>query len=317
MPQVHFFLLAILMPAYISLPAPEIHRPRIVADLHAGLPSQAIRQPGPHRIYKTSDTNAPFFSQLMQSDFRPSAQTEWAFQQPAWRNGWIYGAAALLLAAIVYIIHRLRINHILATEKVRSRIARDLHDDMGSTLTSINIMSTMAQKSAARGDHDKTREFLGKIGESTTRMMESMDDIVWSINPLNDSTPRVIARMREFTTGMLEARGIGFTFNIDEQIYHRKLQLDNRHDFFMIYKESITNIAKYAQCTFADIRIQLRKGQLVLRVQDNGAGFDVKAAGDGDGLMNMQRRAYRMNGQFSIQSQIGKGTVVTLMFPTT
>ncbi len=80
-------------------------------------------------------------------------------------------------------MHRLRINHILATEKVRSRIARDLHDDMGSTLTSINIMSAMAQKSAARGELETTREFLAKIGESTTRMMESMDDIVWSINP--------------------------------------------------------------------------------------------------------------------------------------
>ncbi|MGE7773575.1 sensor histidine kinase [Chitinophaga sp. NPDC101104] len=231
--------------------------------------------------------------------------------------GWFYAVLALALAAVVYAIHRLRVNHILATEKVRSRIARDLHDDMGSTLTSINIMSAMAQKSAGRGELEKTREFLAKIGDSTTRMMESMDDIVWSINPHNDSTPRVIARMREFTTGVLEARGIGFSFNIDEKIYSRKLRLENRHDFFMIYKESITNIAKYAQCTFADVRIQLRKGQLVLRVQDNGVGFDVKEAGDGDGLMNMQRRAYRMNGQFSIQSQMGKGTVVTLMFPTT
>ncbi|WP_109694895.1 sensor histidine kinase [Chitinophaga deserti] len=238
-------------------------------------------------------------------------------QKPIWQKGWFYGVVALLLTGIVYGVHRLRINHILATEKVRSRIARDLHDDMGSTLTSINIMSSMAGKSADRGDMVKTRDFISKIGESTTRMMESMDDIVWSINPLNDSTPRVIARMREFTTSVLEARGIGFSFTIDDKIYNRKLQLENRHDFFMIYKETITNIAKYAQCTFADIRIQLRKGQLVLRVQDNGVGFNVNEAGDGDGLMNMQRRAYRMNGQFSIQSQLGKGTVVTLMFPTT
>lgn len=322
MPQRSRILLALLLPVAtyslaLARPVPESFRQGPENALWSAPPVQRPPFKNPKLIHEHEEKTLPLYSSLSQSDNLPVAQIEWAFQQPAWRKGWFYGAAALLLAAIVYSFHRLRINHILATEKVRSRIARDLHDDMGSTLTSINIMSNMAQKSAARGDLDKTREFLAKIGESTTRMMESMDDIVWSINPLNDSTPRVIARMREFTTGVLEARGIGFAFTIDEKIYHRKLQLDNRHDFFMIYKETITNIAKYAQCTFADVRIQLRKGQLVLRVQDNGLGFNVQEAGDGDGLMNMQRRAYRMNGQFSIQSQLGKGTVVTLMFPTT
>ena len=236
--------------------------------------------------------------------------------RPLWQKGWFFAAAALLLSGVVYGIHRLRVNRILATERVRRRIARDLHDDMGSTLTSINIMSAMARRNAEKNEMEKTQDFLVKIGESTTRMMESMDDIVWSINPLNDNMQRVIARMREFTTGVLEARQISFTFSINEKIYNRKLRLENRHDFFMIYKEAITNIAKYADCSFVDIRVQLRKGQLVLRVQDNGVGFDVSGAGEGDGLMNMQRRAYRMNGQLSIQSQAGKGTVITLMFPT-
>ncbi|MGX5820059.1 sensor histidine kinase [Chitinophaga lutea] len=237
--------------------------------------------------------------------------------RPIWQKGWFYGVAALLVIGLIYGVHRMRVHNIIASEKVRSRIARDLHDDIGSTLTSINIMSSMARRNADQENHGKTREFLVKIGDSTTRMMESMDDIVWSINPLNDNTQRVIARMREFTTGMLEAREIAFSFQVDERVYSRKLRLESRHDFFMIYKEAITNIAKYAQCSFADVRMQLRSGRLVLRVQDNGIGFNVAEAGEGDGLMNMQRRAQRMNGQLSIQSQIGKGTVITLMFPTT
>lgn len=236
---------------------------------------------------------------------------------PLWHKGWSYAVLMLLLAGAIYAVHCLRVNHILSTERIRRRIARDLHDDIGSTLTSINIMSAMARRSADKDDIVKTQEFLVKISESTTRMMESMDDIVWSINPLNDNTQQVIARMREFTTGMLEARQIGFSFMIDDKIYQRKLPLESRHDFFMIYKEAVTNIAKYAQCSFTDIRVQLRKGQLVLRVQDDGVGFNVNEAGEGDGLTNMQRRAFRMNGQLSIQSQTGKGTVVTLMFPVT
>lgn len=236
---------------------------------------------------------------------------------PIWQKGWFYGLIILLIAGIIYLIHRIRVNRIMSTEKVRRRIARDLHDDMGSTLTSINIMSAMARRNAAQEDLAKTQEFLVKIGDSTTRMMESMDDIVWSINPMNDNLQRVIARMREFTTGVLEGRQIAFTFSIDDKIFNRRLQLESRHDFFMIYKEAITNIAKYAQCTFVDIRIQLRKGKLVLRVQDNGVGFDVNDANEGDGLMNMERRAHRMKGHLNIQSQPGKGTVITLMFPTT
>ncbi len=245
------------------------------------------------------------------------AGTATGIGKPLWQKGWFYAVVALLVAAAAFLLQSLRVNKMMTAEQVRRRIARDLHDDMGSALTSINIMSSMARLSAEKSDLAKTQEFLVKIGESTTRMMESMDDIVWSINPLNDSTQHIIARMREFTTGMLEARQIGFSFLVDEKIFTRKLHLENRHDFFMIYKEAVTNIAKYAQCTFADIRVQLRKGQLVLRVQDNGVGFNIGEAGEGDGLMNMQRRAYRMNGQLSIQSQLGKGTVVILMFSTT
>lgn len=237
-------------------------------------------------------------------------------EKPLWKKGWFYAAIALLIAGIIYVIHRIRVNRILATEKVRRRIARDLHDDIGSTLTSINIMSAMARRNAEQ-DLPKTQEFLHKIGESTTQMMESMDDIVWSINPMNDNLQRVIARMLEFTTGMLEARQIAFSFVVDEKIYQQKLKLESRHDFFMIYKEAINNMAKYSQCKFADIRVQLRRGQLVLRVQDDGVGFDMTIEKDGDGLLNMQRRAYRMRGHLNVQSQPGKGTVITLMFPTT
>ncbi|WP_295127545.1 two-component regulator propeller domain-containing protein [uncultured Chitinophaga sp.] len=235
--------------------------------------------------------------------------------RPYYRQWWFFGLILLTLGALSYLAYRLRINRLLATEKVRRRIARDLHDDMGSTLTSINIMTTVAKRHVQK-DTDKTEEFLIKIGDSTTRMMESMDDIVWSINPNNDNMHMIVARMREFTTSMFEPKEIGFTFHVDEQVYNLKLTLESRHDFFMIFKESINNIAKHAQCSFVEIDIKYKKRVLVMQVTDNGQGFE-QTTGDGDGLFNMQRRAQRMKGSLEIQSRPGNGTRICLRFTTT
>ncbi|MCK7558048.1 histidine kinase [Chitinophaga sedimenti] len=222
----------------------------------------------------------------------------------------------LLIAGLTYLGYRIRINRLLATEKVRRRIARDLHDDMGSTLTSINIMTTMAKRNVQENTQ-KTEDFLSKIGESTTRMMESMDDIVWSINPNNDNMPMILARMREFTTSLFEARGINFSFHADEQVMLLKLNLESRHDFFMIFKESVNNIAKHAQATHVDIVITYKKKTLYMQVKDNGKGFQPTVQGEGDGLFNMQRRAQRMKGSLDIASAPDSGTRISLRFVTT
>ncbi|UYQ92386.1 histidine kinase [Chitinophaga horti] len=235
---------------------------------------------------------------------------------PYYRQWWFFMLILMLIAGLAYLGYRIRINRLIATEQVRRRIARDLHDDMGSTLTSINIMTTMAKRNV-RQDNQKTEDFLLKIGESTTRMMESMDDIVWSINPNNDNMPIILARMREFTTSMFEAREIGFTFHADEAVQHLKLTLESRHDFFMIFKEAINNIAKHAQATHVDIIIDYKKKTLIMQVKDNGHGFKPGSNSDGDGLFNMQRRAQRMRGSLEIASAPGSGTRICLRFPTT
>ena len=110
-------------------------------------------------------------------------------------------------------------------EKVRRRIARDLHDDMGSTLSTINILSEMA-KMKVNSDTGKTKEYIDKISDNSSRMMEAMDDIVWSINPMNDSMQKVVARMREFATGVFEAKNIEYSFKVDEAVHDLKLDME-------------------------------------------------------------------------------------------
>ena len=233
---------------------------------------------------------------------------------PFWRTWWFMALIALSIASLIYTLHRLRVQRLLAMEKVRTRIARDLHDDMGSTLSTINILSTMARMKV-RGDVAKTEELLEKISDNSSRMMEAMDDIVWSINPMNDTMQRITARMREFATGVLEAKNIEFTFRVDELVQDLKLDMEARRDLFLIFKEAVNNLAKYSQCRHAAIDIYIQKNKLLLTISDDGIGFDVLHCDGGNGLINMQQRAQSINGKLSIDSKPGAGASIVLEVP--
>ncbi|WEK36882.1 MAG: two-component regulator propeller domain-containing protein [Candidatus Pseudobacter hemicellulosilyticus] len=235
---------------------------------------------------------------------------------PFWQTWWFITLIGMAVAAVIYGIHRIRVNRLLDMEKVRTRIARDLHDDMGSTLSTINILSEMAKMKVTK-DVEKTSEYLNKISDNSSRMMEAMDDIVWSINPMNDSMQRVTARMREFATGVLEARNIDVNFRVDDEIVDLKLDMEARRDIFLIFKEAVNNLAKYAQCRNATIDISVNRHTLLMKIQDDGIGFDVQSADSGNGLINMKKRAQSLNGQLKVDSVPGAGTRVVLEVPLT
>lgn len=233
---------------------------------------------------------------------------------PFWRTYWFISTVFFIIALCIYVVHRLRVNKLLAVEKVRNRVARDLHDDMGSTLSTINILSSMA-KSRMLVDPIKTTEYLGKISDNSQRMMDAMDDIVWSIKPSNDSLQKITARMREFATNVLEAKEIELDFRIDEAVFDVKLEMETRRDFFLVFKEAVNNAAKYSKASMVTIQLGLHSNRIVLVVEDDGVGFDPALADDGNGLGNMQKRADAMHGRLQIISKPGSGTRVTLNIP--
>jgi ligand-binding sensor domain-containing protein/two-component sensor histidine kinase len=235
---------------------------------------------------------------------------------PFWQQEWFIMLGIFAIAALIYLAHRIRVSQLMQMEKVRGRIARDLHDDMGSTLSTINILSEMAKMKVGK-DTDKTSEYISKISDNSNRMMEAMDDIVWSINPMNDSMQRITARMREFATGVLEAKDIEVSFKVDDKVKDLRLDMESRRDFFLIFKEAVNNIAKYSQCrrTYIDITVHAHK--LVMQIRDDGKGFDVQQADSGNGLSNMKKRAESLKGSLSIESLPGVGTKVRLEAPLT
>ncbi|XVJ65274.1 MAG: hypothetical protein HEQ40_03560 [Lacibacter sp.] len=235
-------------------------------------------------------------------------------QPPFWRTAWFVSTLLTIVAIIAYSMHRLRIKRILAVEKIRNRVARDLHDDMGSTLSTINILSSMA-KAKLNTDVQKTGEYINKISDNSQRMMEAMDDIVWAIKPANDSMHKVVGRMREFATNVFEAKDIDLEFKADEAVNNVNINMEARRDFFLIFKEAVNNAAKYSKCDKAIVEVYVDHQKLILKVTDNGIGFDVKAADGGNGLGNMQKRADALRGKMQIHSSPGEGTMVTLTVP--
>lgn len=230
---------------------------------------------------------------------------------PFWLRTPFIILGSVLFIALIYSFHRIHIRRILAVETMRQKVARDLHDDIGSTLSTITILSVIAKSKLAE-DPAKAGEYLSKINDNSVRMMEVMDDIVWSINPMNDSMNRIVARMRQFASEALESNNVQTEFYFDETVNALHLDMEKRRDLFLLFKEAINNIAKHANASHVKISLTFRSNVLKLTVADNGSGFDAAKAGTGNGLHNMQKRADNLKAQLSISSGMQPGTVLTL-----
>jgi len=224
------------------------------------------------------------------------------------------GLILLLCLVLGWFMYRLQINKLLAVHQLRNKVARDLHDDMGSTLSTINILSSMA-KSRMQTDPVRTSDYLGKITDNSQRMMEAMDDIVWSIKPDNDNMQKISARMREYANGTLESKDVEIKFEIQDKVYDLKLDMEARRDLFLIFKEAINNIAKYSKATLTKVTLNYSSSQLQMEICDNGTGFIVEDSDKGNGLGNMEKRAFNLNGELQIISELGKGTQIFLRMP--
>ena len=132
---------------------------------------------------------------------------------------------------------------------------------------------------------------------------------------MNDSMQKITARMREFATSVLEAKNIEIDFKVEDAVNHLSLDMEARRDFFLIFKEAVNNVAKYSNCKHVLIDISLYQKRLMLNIIDNGVGFDVNVADNGNGLINMRKRADAMKGKITIKSQPSAGTQILLNVP--
>ncbi len=232
---------------------------------------------------------------------------------PPWYMTWWFKTfMALAVGLAVYGFYRFRLTQALKLQSIRDRIASDLHDEVGSNLSNIYIFSNVAQQKATA--NDQTVPLLQKITDYTQQSMEAMNDIVWMINTRNDRFENIIVRMRTLAAELAETSDCDLQMNFDESLNDVKLNMEERKNFYLIYKEAINNLAKYAGCKNVWVSMSLRHNTVTLIIRDNGKGFDVANTSTGNGLFNMKKRAEFLNGTFKVDSKMGEGTTLQLSF---
>jgi signal transduction histidine kinase/ligand-binding sensor domain-containing protein len=193
-----------------------------------------------------------------------------------------------------------------AEERLRGKIARDLHDEMGSTLTSINIMCKVAMEGEKA--EPQVKDYLQKIKDNSSRMLESIGDMVWVINPANDNFEKLMFRMKEFAAEMLEPLKINYHFKEEGILYSVQLNLEQRKEIYMIFKEAVTNAVKYSGTSELFVTLAEKNGMLSMEIADSGIGFDPHSIMQGNGLKNMRARAAQIGAELYIEPGNSKGS---------
>ena len=226
---------------------------------------------------------------------------------PFWRTWWFNGLIIFIISCIIYYIFRYRDIQRQKVEKLRISIARDLHDDMGSSLSHIRMLS---EREAMR-TNDWTP--YKNIADKTAEVMNNMSEIIWSINPVNDNLLSIIMKIQEFAIETFDPMGINLKFRTGEISPDLKLSPEDRRHIYLIFKESINNAAKYSQATHVVFSVMLKNRTYTIEFIDNGVGFDPIIIKRGNGLKNMEYRAKLLHGNLTVNTGPA-GTSIALMF---
>lgn len=248
---------------------------------------------------------------------------------PWWKTWWFRGFALFVFVYILYAFYRYRLRQAMKLQVLRNRIAADLHDEIGSTLSSVSLASSVIQQKLDN-NNTEVKSLLQRINDNTNSMMEAMNDIVWAINTKNDRMESIIYRMRAFALEILEPEQVEVHFSISEQANQLQLDMQQRKNIYLIFKEAVNNAAKYAECRNLWVDIHYNQNKMKMRVQDDGIGFTLTQGENGlnanntfdnnyrlyggNGLPNIQKRTEEIKGKSRIESAKGKGTHIEVIF---
>jgi signal transduction histidine kinase len=234
-------------------------------------------------------------------------------QPPFWKAWWFTPGVVLFLLAATFTGFRLWFRHQLALERLRQRIASDLHDDVGTELSSIVLGSQYLAKTLPLGESDRSQ--IEKLGAAARNTHEMMRDIVWVLRSDNDTLEDLNLKMREVAARLLTGRS--HVFHAPRPGRTIRFHPETKRNLFLFYKEALNNIVRHSAATSVEISILPLEESVELVITDNGAGFDEKRPVTGTGLQNLHARAEAMRATVSIQSNPGGGTRIYLRTPPT
>ncbi len=227
---------------------------------------------------------------------------------PVWQRWWFIALAAAVAGTLLYAGFRYRVRHLLELERLRTRIAADLHDDVGTNLSSMMLTTQIMERKFPLSEEE--RRELDRLRVTAGHTREMLKDIVWFLNPRNDSPENFIFKLKEIAGRILQETPFRFHTSGVEHLEHVNLEV--KRNIVLMFKEVLTNIAKHAQAASVDIDATCRGGTFFLTVGDDGRGFDTGAPSTGNGIVNLRARTRAVGGQIEIRSAPGEGTLIRL-----
>ncbi len=271
--------------------------------------------PGPYRFLVRAISSDGLVS-------RQPAVVVFTVLPPLWRRWWFLAVCSFLASLAIYRVYRSRVLRLLAVERIRTRIATDLHDDIGASLSHIAVLSEVVAGRIARlgvtPDGQPVYESLSRIGSVSRELIDSMSDIVWAVSPCKDQVCSLTQRMHEFAAEVLGARRIEFRLDAVPSDQEMKLDPEVRRQVFLIFKECVNNILRHSGSTSVICNFRLEQGYLSLRLSDNGCGFATRANGSdgtGQGLVSIRSRAEALSGELVVAAEQNVGANISLRVP--
>ena len=231
---------------------------------------------------------------------------------PFWSTIWFVSIVIVVLTGLVIYFVTARVKQLLAVERLRTKLAADLHDNIGSSLTEISILSEVISKKLKNED-DSVQKNLKRISEDSRALIDRMSDIVWLVNPKRDSLYDLILRLEDTYSELLALTNISFTSKNLKSLEKVSLTMEQRQHLYLIFKEGINNSITHSNCTEITLDAHVNGKTLEMILTDNGEGFSMNEEYLGNGLKNMESRADQIGGELKIESAKGEGTTLTFI----
>lgn len=239
-----------------------------------------------------------------------------ASQQLANRRLYI-ALLVVLLVVVMFAAYRYFLRERLRLSSLRNKISQDLHDEVGATLSGIAMYSHITEEEVKKARYDEATHLIGLIKGNASTMVSTLSDIVWAVNPVQDTLHALLQRLKDFAFPLTSAAHISLLIDWDDSLVSVRLPMEHRKNIYLIGKEAINNAVKHSGCSTIRVDVDLMVKQLRLKVEDDGVGFESSAPQPGNGMVNMADRADQIRAVLKVVSRTGTGTTIHLECPIT
>jgi signal transduction histidine kinase len=228
---------------------------------------------------------------------------------PFYQTWWFVTLIIVAVALLIYYLGTIRIKNQLEIERLKLKIASDLHDNIGAGLTEISILSEVAGRNEIHSGAIVKRD-LQKISNTARQLVDSMSDIVWVVNPQRDSLHDLIVKLKDSYNEFFNSIGISFQVNNVEKSDDIKLPMEYKQNLLLMFKEAINNAIKHSGCRKIILEAFYNNDTIRIILRDDGHGVDLSDVKFGNGIKNMEERAKKINGTLRLDSAAESGTVI-------